>query len=724
MVTADEQLKEIETRLGRLKTEEARFKPQAEIKLTRKLTLGRANIARQVAARRQEARGFLKQIGREKTSLLEARTKAEEVRRIQIGIEQKQAALRKRETEIKQARKLIAQKTFDPFAPKGVRKLLVQAEEERLEIDRLKKEFADNQAKLIALEREGLLPIFGKEGQVTGFTAAVRPGEGVPLRVEDLGLIGAESLGRLQKAGVVEVAKKQSVTELGPRFITSRQETKSQRKTLGDFFRSDIPLPIIAGVPGGRTTVREFAEALREVPISIPIFVGPGGKIRTTFPSKVIAELIPTTPGEAAIFTGITLLGFGAAGRVVQVITSGVVGGLGLGVAASKEFTPAQRVAGGLVGVAGLAGLATRLPIFKRTPRVRGLGRGVTRTPLDKTFRATLEFDKIPAVRDIAISRAGEAGRVRRAGVAAVERVSIEKALRDVSARVTPEITRRQATIRGVLEQERIRVAQQKVLQSVVRAKAGRLALREVLPEPRILALRRVRGLPREPKAITFEVQRPLVTRFDIVGKRITPKKLKPTEITIDPALVEELRFQTKQPKRFDIVGKSITPKKIKPLRVGLDPRLIEKIKFEKAQPTRFDIPGVSRQQLLLKRPKVVRPKALVRLEFKPIELAGVQKLALRRARPRVRRARRQAFREPRLAPIPEARETLKGIPRAMGGEGISEAELAFVRAREVSIFRAGQRQRFARTDLTIQAERLAQPLVLRQRSLLLPQRQ
>ncbi len=728
MVTAKEQIQEIDRRLGRLKTEEATLKPAADIKLTRKLTLGRANIARQLAARRSQARGFLTQIGAERKSLLASRTEAQRISAENARIREQRRIVEQKLADVATAEKFVGSGRFPFGESKQVRKFFAEG----IRLERLRKEFLQQQKQLEGFKEEGLEPIF-REGRLVGFRDTSEEAKTFFVSSEQIGLIGAERLGRLEEKGLVEVAAEKVVRELPPEFITERpreEKVSVVRKFLG----GDIQIPLITGVPGGKVTVRQLTEGLREVEIPITLFAGvPGGTLRTAFPSRVAAELIPTTPGEVAIISG--LAGITAVAPPVGVaVVSGVIGTLGVATALSGELAAEQRVAGGIIGALGLAGVVTRVPIFRRRPAVEVIPRGRRVTPLERTFRRVADFERIPRVREIGVGRVLEAERITEATLGRRQRLEAEATLREISRVLTPELQRRRLTIQRVLQQERIRRATGRTLEAVIRARAERIAIEEILPETRRVALARVRRLeaarPKPRRPITFEIERPLVRRFDVID--IKPKKIKPLKVSIDPEFArltkQKLDIVKLQPKRFDIPD--IKPKKVKPVEVRPDPefvrRVTERIKFEKAQPARFDIPGVPRQQLLLKRPVLKKPKRVRVLRVVPAELLGVQELALRRIRPRRVRARRV-----RAETIPIMREP-EGIPRMVGGAGLTERQLLRATIREEALFRlrtrplprgavqaeAFGRAELIRADIDIQAQRLAQPTALRQRTL------
>ena len=118
-------------------------------------------------------------------------------------------------------------------------------------------------------------------------------------------------------------------------------------------------------------------------------------------PSRIASKFFPTTPAEVALFGGVGVLTAGLGGRLLQLLTSGVITTLGLGAAVAKESTTEERIAGGLVALAGTIpagslGLA-RIPFIKikkvvKRKRDRIKREAIPKTPLEKTFPREVKF--------------------------------------------------------------------------------------------------------------------------------------------------------------------------------------------------------------------------------------------------------------------------------------------------------------------------------------------
>lgn len=129
--------------------------------------------------------------------------------------------------------------------------------------------------------------------------------------------------------------------------------------------------PIIPGINIGtaRVTASRVQEKLRsDKKISKGVSgVITGGPKQTSFPSQVIAELTPTTPGEIAIAGGVTAISV-TGGSAVRIGVSSGIATLESKRVFNPNLTKAERTASGVVGGLALAG-----GIAESVPYIRGL---------------------------------------------------------------------------------------------------------------------------------------------------------------------------------------------------------------------------------------------------------------------------------------------------------------------------------------------------------------
>lgn len=127
--------------------------------------------------------------------------------------------------------------------------------------------------------------------------------------------------------------------------------------------------------------------------------------------------------------------------------------------------------------------------------------------------------------------------------------------------------------------------------------------------EPRIKALKQFKkARAKEPKLLTFEFEKPLVQRFDIIDIFKKQKAKEPITFGLDVDFLKQLR---QQPKRYDTLD--LLPKKAKGKPKKPKPLTFE---FEKPLVQRYDTIETSyakpQLQLLLKKPKLKKPKQKV----------------------------------------------------------------------------------------------------------------
>ncbi len=198
---------------------------------------------------------------------------------------------------------------------------------------------------LLELNKQGLTPIF-VGGKLTGFDDSI--GQQNILATE-LNVIGIDRLKALEKAGVLTFEEIPVSETLNLPAFTPLPEPKSRtiaqkigNLLVGEEGKSLLRIGLVAGVPGGKITVAQFNQILRQ----------------TGLPGKVAAAFIPETPLEAGIFLGTA--GLASAAGVTGKIAKGVLIGLGAATAASPSLPKEERIAGGIIAVAPLVPFLVR----------------------------------------------------------------------------------------------------------------------------------------------------------------------------------------------------------------------------------------------------------------------------------------------------------------------------------------------------------------------------
>ena len=246
----------------------------------------------------------------------------------------------------------------ESLAAGRARTLAAQIEQQRLVQLAIDKQIAADKAAVLAREREQVRQERIFAGTLAGQIGA-RGRTPEELRTEI-----TEKVRERSRAETLfpRISKALTSEELGSRFIgigvPGTQTFISGRQI-------SRGLPRVTGFLGGVAAVGAPEIIKGEVPRKFET-----GVQRGQFGGKVVTEFIPKTAGESIILGGVAAIPFIAPPLVTTGVSLGF-GALGAKQALDPSLALEQRVAGGLVGVGGLAGGAFGVAPFARGARAR-----------------------------------------------------------------------------------------------------------------------------------------------------------------------------------------------------------------------------------------------------------------------------------------------------------------------------------------------------------------